>query len=305
MATENNTFAISIASWFIPIDILKISCAITAIILALFCLSIIVYERTCHTVPMILVTNSYLSQLIYAIDVLAISIFTLENDLKERKLNNRLCIFSGSLSYSITMIQMYSYLLQAVYRYLVIVYPSRLMWQSSRLQASFIGLTWCCGLVYFIVLIVTDQIKYLPDDQICQMPLRLSFLTIFNALYIYIFPLSVIMIIYLKMILYVKEMGKRITPVNILSRAQRELRMIHRIVSIVLFLVILGLPYVLFILMSFFNSAPKYHFRIAYVFIIVSLVFMMIALCQVAEPLKIFIKKVYRRRVVQVGPTVT
>ncbi|CAF1035508.1 unnamed protein product [Adineta steineri] len=305
MAFNNDSIAIDIEPWFIPIDIFKISCAIIAIILALIFLHIILFEKSCHTVPMLLVSNSYLAQLIYAIDVLLIALFTLQNDRKQNQFGYSFCILGGSISYAITMIQMYSYLLQAIYRYITVMYPSRLFWQSVRLQTILIIITWICGTIYIIVLIFTNQIIYLIDDQICQMPLRLSFLTIFNALYIYMFPLGAIMVTYFKMVLYVREMGKRATPANTLIRAQRELRMIHRIVTLVLFLMILGVPYVLFILMSFFNSAPKYHFRIAYIFIVISLVFMMIALFQIAEPLKASIMKKLRRRPIDIVPTFT
>ena len=94
-------------------------------------------------------------------------------------------------------------------------------------------------------------------------------------------------------------MSKRVTPVNTLFRAQRELRMIRRIVYLVLILLILGFPYALFILMSFFNSAPKYHFRIAYIFVDVSLAFVMIALFQITEPLKTSIMKRINRRPIE------
>ncbi|CAF4124960.1 unnamed protein product [Rotaria sp. Silwood2] len=67
-------------------------------------------------------------------------------------------------------------------------------------------------------------------------------------------------------------MSKHVTPVNRLFHAQRELRMIRRIVSLVFILVALGFPYQTFIIMSFFNSAPKYHFRLAFTCINVSLI---------------------------------
>ena len=99
-------------------------------------------------------------------------------------------------------------------------------------------------------------------------------------------------------------MSKRVTLINTLFRAQRELRMIGRIISLVFILLILGIPYVLFLLMSFFNSAPKYHFRIAYIFVIVSLVLVLIAQFQIAEPLKMSVKKIINWQPNRVIPTV-
>jgi hypothetical protein len=159
-----------------------------------------------------------------------------------------------------------------------------------------ICLTWICGIIYPIPIVFTDQIKYDVDNQICQMPLGLSFLTIFNACYVYMIPVGAIILIYFHMVRYIKRMSRRVTPANILSRAQRELKMIVRIIRLISILLTLGLPYMIFIFMSFFNSAPKYDFRIAYIFVDVSLVFVMIALFQNTDPVKTSLMKIINWR---------
>ncbi|CAF4755978.1 unnamed protein product, partial [Rotaria sp. Silwood2] len=95
---------------------------------------------------------------------------------------------------------------------------------------------------------------------------------------------------------YVRSMSSLVTPVNTLSRAKRELKMVQRIVILVAILVILGFPFVLFILMSFFTNPPKYHFRIAYLFIDVSLVLVLMALFQFTEPVKASMMKRINRQ---------
>jgi hypothetical protein len=91
-------------------------------------------------------------------------------------------------------------------------------------------------------------------------------------------------------------MSKRATPGNTLSRAQRELKMIVRIIRLISILLSAGLPYTIFIFMSFFNSAPKYSFRIAYVFIDISLALVMIVLFQNTDVVMIFVMKTINRR---------
>ncbi len=54
-------------------------------------------------------------------------------------------------------------------------------------------------------------------------------------------------------------MSKHVTPANILSRAQRELKMVRRTVILLTILIILDFPYSIFILMSFFTGIYKYH----------------------------------------------
>jgi hypothetical protein len=47
--------------------------------------------------------------------------------------------------------------------------------------------------------------------------------------------------------------------------------------------------------MSFFNSAPKYDFRIAFIFLYASLVLVMIALFQNTDPVMMFVMKKINR----------
>jgi hypothetical protein len=291
LSKDTNATIINIQSWFIPFDILKVTCLILVIILAVIFLSIAAIDKTCHTVPMMLVANSCLAELLFASSLLGMALFTLENDLKQIRYQDSLCMFLGYMGYVSGALMNYSYLLQAIYRYIVVVYPARLAYQSARFQIFLICLTWICTIVYPIPIVFTDQIKYDVDNQICQMPLQLSFLTIFDACYMYMIPVGSIVLIYFRVVRYVKLMSKRAAPGNTLSRAQRELKMIRRIIRLISILLSAGLPYTIFIFMSFFNSAPKYSFRIAYVFIDVSLLFVVIVLFQNTDPVKTSVMK--------------
>jgi hypothetical protein len=84
-------------------------------------------------------------------------------------------------------------------------------------------------------------------------------------------------------------MNKQMTPVNQLLRAQRELNMVRRIVILVIVLITLGLPYTIFFFMSFFTNPPKYHFRIAFLSVDISLACVIIASFQFTDPIKTFI----------------
>ena len=81
------------------------------------------------------------------------------------------------------------------------------------------------------------MITYNIENQICQSPIPLSFAII------YIIPNMILNPIYMKLVRYVHQMNKRVTPANVLSRAERELKMVQNIVTISTILVILGLPY--------------------------------------------------------------
>jgi hypothetical protein len=104
-------------------------------------------------------------------------------------------------------------------------------------------------------------------------------------------PLGALVFIYIRMVRYVKRMSERVTPVNTLSRAQRELKMIVRIMRLLSILLSFGLPYTIFMVMSFFNREPKYDFRIVYISLDASLAFAMIALFQQTDPVKTSLMK--------------
>jgi hypothetical protein len=112
------------------------------------------------------------------------------------------------------------------------------------------------------------------------------------------------MFIYLKLVLFVKGMNKRVTSVNTLNRAKRELKMVRRTAILVSILIAYCFPYAMFIFLSFFLTIPKYHFRISYVFIDTSYLFVMIALFQFTDPLKTSIMKKLNRQANVILPTI-
>ncbi|CAF4004941.1 unnamed protein product [Adineta steineri] len=288
---DNNSSTITIESWFIPLDILMIICLIFVIIPVLIFLLIILIDRTCHTVPMMLVANSCLAQFILGSDRLVITLSALNNDLKQIQYQNSFCIVGGYLTYVSCAVLNYSFLLQALHRYIIVVYPSRLFWQRLQNQAYLIGLSWIYAFIFPVAFIFTGDITYNVDNQICQIPLRLSVQLNFVAFSVYILPIVSTLLIYWRLVRYVNEMNRRSTSVNTISRAQRELKMFRRTVILLLILFVIDFPYALFMFMSFFNQAPKYHFRIAFIFIDFALACVMIVLFQFTDPLKKLIMK--------------
>ena len=125
--TFNKTLAeVDIEPWFIPFDILLIITSAVSVALLLVFLFIIILNKTCHTIPMMLVTNTCLSQLVFGSDMLVMAVFTFQNDLNRSQYHDSLCIFRGFLGYVVTVLQNYS-----KYMYFCIV-PSQK--DFSRLQ---------------------------------------------------------------------------------------------------------------------------------------------------------------------------
>ncbi|CAF3836434.1 unnamed protein product [Adineta steineri] len=259
----SNSSTINTESWFIPLDIINLIFLILVIILGVVFLFIFIIDKTCHTVPVMLVASSCLAKLLFAIDLFGMVIWSLKNDVKQISYQDSLCIFRGYFGHVTIVAQLHSYLLQAIYRYITVIYPTRLFWQRKQVQGFLIGVTWMCAFIFIIPHVVTGEIQYNADNQICETPFQIN---------------------------------KRATIVNTVSRAQQELRMVHRIVILVMILLVLGVPYTIFVIMGFFTEPPKYHFRIAFTFVYISLVFIMITLFQFTDPVKTYIMKKIKRQ---------
>jgi len=288
---STNSMTTTIETWFIPLNILMIVCTTSSIILSALFLLIIILDKTCHTVSMMLIANSCLTSLILGSLLLSFSIFTFENDLKQTSYEDSHCIFRAYIGYFSASVFHYSLLLQALYRYIIVVYPNYLFCQSAKFQRLSICLTWIFSLIHPLPYMFNNEIIYDVNNQICQLPFRLSFSLIYMSNCVYIIPVLLTMLIYFKLVRYVRGISKRVTSVNILIRARRELKMVQRIVILISILLTLGIPYTVFIFMSFFTTPPKYHFRIAFAFVDVSLPCVMIALFQFTDPLKASIMK--------------
>src|SRR4051794_11152308 len=105
MTFSNNSNIIDIEPWYIPMDILRIVCTIISIIIALIFLSLIAFNKTCRTVPMMLVANTCLTELACICTALGLVAFTLENDIKRIHYQDSLCIFRAYINYCMTVIQ--------------------------------------------------------------------------------------------------------------------------------------------------------------------------------------------------------
>ncbi|CAF3905383.1 unnamed protein product [Adineta steineri] len=80
--------------------------------------------------------------------------------------------------------------------------------------------------------------------------------------------------------------------------------MVRQIVILIISVATIGFPYAIFIFMSLFTSPPKYHFRIAFIFVDVSLPFAMIALYKFTEPLKTSTMKIIYKRTNKIMPAI-
>lgn len=292
----NNITIVDIEVWYIPLNIILIISLGIAIIFSLTFIIIIMIDKTCHTISMMLTANLCLGELVFAYSMLGIASSSLENDLKQIQYQNLLCIVHPYLAYTGSALMHYAVLLQALHRYISLVYPNCLFWQSARFQILLICITWIISFVGSLEFPLLGEIIYNVDNQACFIPFRFSFSINYMILSVYLIPQTIQIFIYIKLVQYVKIMSRRITPVNTLFRARRELKIVRRTIILVMILLAFGIPYIILVIISFFTNLPKYYFRIACISIDVSLVPLMIALFQFTQPIKTAVMKRLKRR---------
>ncbi|CAF1573590.1 unnamed protein product [Adineta steineri] len=298
-----NSSIIDIESWYIPIDIIITTFTTIAIGLTILYLFVILFDKACHTIPMLLVANSCLTAFLFGCIMLSSFIIMLNNDLKQIYYPNSYCIFQAYISYATCAAFNYSFVLQALYRYIFVIYPRILFWQKRRTQMLFVFKTWILGFACPLMFLFNNGIVYNYDNQVCQLPLRFSFSVIYISFTVYGIPVTLIIFIYFKLLRYVQETSKNVASINVLSRARRELKMIRKIVILVSILIGVGFVYTIFLIMSFFDRLPKYHFRIAYVFGSSSFLLVIMTLFQFTDPLKISLGKLLNIRPNIIIPT--
>jgi hypothetical protein len=256
------------------------------IIVALISLGLIAFNKTCHTVSMMLVGNTCLAEFVWGCTCLYMALFALKNDIKRIEYEDSLCMFRFYLLMNMVLVHNSSYDLQAIYRYMIVLYPSNLLYQSHQFQICLILLTWLIALIFSSTFSLISNATYNAENQVCHEPTRLSFNFLYGIMVLYVIPVMTLYVIYFKLVRYVRKMSRRVSPANILSRAKRDLKMVRNLVTLLSMFAMLGVPYLIFFIMSIFTTLPKYHFRIVYITFNVPSTAVMITVFKTTDPLR-------------------
>ncbi|CAF1576173.1 unnamed protein product [Adineta steineri] len=292
----NDSTLIQTEVWFLLFDIVGIISVSLSIIFGLLYLFIVIKHKTYSSVQLLLVCNSCIAVILFSCVLLNMTIFTLQHDLQHSSENNTLfCIILGFLSFITDGLQNYSYLLTAVYQYISVVYPNKIIWRTVKFQFYLVIIIWIVCIIDMVPVFVTGQISYNIDNQICQIPLRLSVSVIYVGAIIYMIPNFGIVAVYIKLTRYVHQISLRTISNNTLFHARRELKLVKRTFILSNTLIVIGIPYMIFNYMSFFTSPPKYYFRIAYICVDISVLMVVIIGYCFTPNIKTIIRKKFTR----------
>jgi len=286
-----------IDNWFLlTIDLSMIICSSLSIVLTIFFLIVIFYDRTCHTKAIFLVANSFFSILILSINSFGSFVYSFRNDFNQIEFADIFCYLYGYLGYSLSSIQNLSYFLQSLYSYTISVYPYDLFWQTYRTQILLIIFSWLFGFIYPLQFLLTNQLKYDVDNQMCQIPLRFTFSIVFITHCVFVIPMISILFVYMKLVRYIRRLNKRTIPLNVLRRTQCQLKLVRHLVILVGFISMICFPYAVFVFMSFFMKPPKYHLRIAIGSINFSSLIVIFIQFQFTDSLRTAVKRIFKCR---------
>lgn len=116
----------------------------------------------------------------------------------------------------------------------------------SKFNMKIILASWIVAFLFPISSLFNNRIKYDVDNQICQIPLKLSVILLPLASYVYLVPISLMIGIYSKIIQYVRQINRRHIVINTMVRAKRELKMICPTFILSSIIIITEFPYTLF-----------------------------------------------------------
>ncbi len=283
-------------TWRIVVGISSIIPLVVAILLALIFLIIVIHNRTCRTVPLMLTCNSCIATIIFGSNMLAIAVFALHNDIKRRAFQDIFCTFRDYLGFLGTALLLYSFALQALYRYIIVVYPARVSWHSVRVQGTLACLCWFFCIVSLLPWLLLGISTYDVDNQACILPFGFSVPIIYNVILVYFIPVTIIILIYFKLVRYVHQLNTHSAlSLKAVQICRRECVMVRRIIIIISILLILGIPYTTFLFISFVTKPPKYYYRIALFFSDLSQALVMIILFKFSKPVMDVVRKFKRK----------
>lgn len=198
------------------------------------------------SVSYLVAANSYISIITVTPLFLDMSFNSIYGELHpDSSFNGWVCRFKSYFLYIHGCVYFFSFLLQSIYRFCRIVYPTRAILHSFRPYAILsIGL-WILAPILLLPSYFLGDIDYLPNDYHCQFPptnLRGSLL---GLSLLFLLPFISTLICYFCTMYYVRTQSRALTTINQNRNIRRDLIIFSRLFFIFIFITAVALPHVL------------------------------------------------------------
>ncbi|CAF4841275.1 unnamed protein product [Rotaria sp. Silwood1] len=213
--------------------LLGIGCAFIFII-------ILIIYRQCRTITTLLILNSIIAGFIVNVMYVYQVISQLTSDG-----NDKLCILRGFLLQSGCGLLYHTLCVQALYRFFATI-PKRQQYLQSKYTITFIVLVqWFISITFNLPILIDGRIKFQVNYRVCQVLMQDLYGFLYLSIWIYFFPLIIIIGIYTRLLIYIKQNPYRlIIHQNIFKRQRQkyEFHIFRHIIILIIILIIMQFP---------------------------------------------------------------
>jgi hypothetical protein len=284
----------------IILNLITLINSILTIIICLFILLIIIiFHRqsrsvllllACHTCLILLISSFLLASMVTS------SLFGFLSIILEQHGNTKWCLWRGFLIHGVLCVLYDSYILQAIYRLCRVVFYRYKCLHTFSLYCFIIFIESLFGIISISLVFIRGHVIYLSTEYYCQTPFTNIPAIMYVAFRIFFLPILVIAIIYMCLLNHVRQ--KNFSS-NICRRRskhnRRNLIVIRRILLMLTILILLGLPSIIFLIIFIFTGyLIPITYRVGWLSVSFSLVFLAYMLIKLTRPLRKTARKFFR-----------
>lgn len=231
-----------------------------------------------HDINLFLVINTYIPVFIISIISISLNIDAILGDTNISIHYDLLACQIRGYVYLYMIIWVFdSFSLQAYIRMLNILYPTRTYLHSCLSIIILMIITWFVSFLLVITTIFFQVIIYEPNEYQCTVNLHVWKSNVYMTLCVYLIPLNIVIISYIRVIKYMRESTIRNQQYR-QTTIIRDLRIMQRIIILVHTLIILGLPSAIFWIFGLITGQlHTLTFRIQAIFISIDIFFLTFA----------------------------
>ncbi|CAF3057904.1 unnamed protein product [Rotaria sp. Silwood2] len=229
------------------------------------------------------------------------SLFGYMNIVLEQHRNNIWCRLRGFCIHGFLCALYDSYILQATYRLCHVVFYRRKQLHSFPLYLILVPIESLFGVVSISPVLLRGDVIYLPSEYYCQTPFTNIPAIVYIAIRLFLLPIMFIALIYLCLLRYVRQSNLSSTTMNDnhnrrSKQNKRDLIVIRRLLLMLSVLILLGLPSMIFLTIFMFTGhLICVTYRVGWLSVSFSLVFLAYMLIQLTDPLKKTLRRHFKR----------
>ncbi|CAF1141345.1 unnamed protein product [Adineta ricciae] len=234
---------------------------------------------------------------IFLFTIIAVSfhIQTLLGDLYGKTFNSASCTPIGYISYILLNMFYWAFINQALFRLCRISYSRYQYLQSFWFYISLSLIELVFSIIVLSPLLFWHAIVYLTEDFYCYVKFTHTRGILWLAFGIYGIPLSVLSLIYLRIVIFLRRQPKNLAVI-VQQKQQRDLVVFQRILVTIGILVILGIAPIIFLIMAQITGEDYFlAFRLIWPFISLTMIGSSLALLLFTPQLKHMILEILHR----------